>query len=359
MKSLLMSSLISIIFIIIILKTKPYHIKYTKDFTIGPQKIHSYNAPRIGGLAVFISLILTLFIKYIENDFIILKDYEFIYYFILCSLPVFFIGIIEDLTKKITANIRLLFILFSSALSIYLLPIDLNKFNYYNINTVLFTVTSFIFFSFSITGLTNAYNIIDGFNGLTSMIAILVLASITYVCFKNNDYQLMYLSIILIGSLIGFFIFNYPYGFIFLGDCGAYLIGYSIAIISILLVQRNISVSPLYALVVNAYPIIETIFSIWRRNSNGRKSITKADGIHFHSLIYRRILGWTINSNVKVINNAITSFVIWAFSILIIAPSTICWNNYQYLLLFFILFCLYYIYLYFKIIKFKFKFKFK
>ena len=84
-------------------------------------------------------------------------------------------------------------------------------------------------------GLPNAYNIIDGF----------------------NDPVLASTCLIVLGAIGGFFIWNYPRGLILLGDGGAYLIGFLIACLSILLVQRNPAVSPWLALLVNAHPILK------------------------------------------------------------------------------------------------------
>lgn len=106
-------------------------------------------------------------------------------------------------------------------------------------------VISIIFTIISITGLSNAYNIIDGFNGLASMVSIICLLAIGYIAFKTNDINLAAACLIVIGSIGGFFIWNYPKDLIFLGNGGAYLIGFLIASFSILLVLHNPNVSPL------------------------------------------------------------------------------------------------------------------
>jgi UDP-GlcNAc:undecaprenyl-phosphate/decaprenyl-phosphate GlcNAc-1-phosphate transferase len=149
-------------------------------------------------------------------------------------------------------------------------------------------VIAIIFTVIAVTRLANAYNIIDGFNGLASMVAIISLLAIGYVAFKANDPVLTSTCLIVIGAIGGFFIWNYPRGLIFLSGGGAYLI----ATLSILLVIRNQSVSPWFALLVNAYPIFETLFTIWRRKVDQGKNPSLPDGAHFHSLIYRRVIRW-------------------------------------------------------------------
>jgi UDP-N-acetylmuramyl pentapeptide phosphotransferase/UDP-N-acetylglucosamine-1-phosphate transferase len=159
------------------------------------------------------------------------------------------------------------------------------------------------------------------------MVAIISTAAIAFVAFKVNDLQLVYLSTILLGSIAGFFIWNYPKGLIFLGDSGAYLIGFVIACLSILLVARNPIVSPWFAVMVNAYPIFETLFTIWRRSVHQGKNPGLPDGAHFHSLIYRRIMRWAHPGDQSYWSNAKTSPYLWALSSLGVIPALLWWDS--------------------------------
>jgi UDP-N-acetylmuramyl pentapeptide phosphotransferase/UDP-N-acetylglucosamine-1-phosphate transferase len=122
------------------------------------------------------------------------------------------------------------------------------------------------------------------------MVGICILIAITYVAYKNNDLEIMYASLTFTGAVIGFFTYNYPRGLIFLGDGGAYLIGFVIACLSCLLVIRNDAISPWFPLLLNIYPIYETIFSIWRRKIYQKTNPSFPDRMHLHTLIYRRFL---------------------------------------------------------------------
>jgi len=246
-------------------------------------------------------------------------------------------------------------IIFSSALAFYFLSAQISDLGIPGTKALLMIpFFCLILTLFSITGLTNSYNLIDGFNGLASMVGILTLVSISYVSFKNSDSTILFLSVIMIGAIIGFFIWNYPNGLIFLGDAGAYFIGFYIAVLSILLVQRHPNISPFYALVVNAYPIFETLFTIWRRRVHrGRKSMMP-DGIHFHTLIYRRVMRWaTRDENMARLNNARTSPYLWALSCISIVPATLWWENESYLIIAILGFCTFYVLCYRWIVLFK------
>jgi UDP-N-acetylmuramyl pentapeptide phosphotransferase/UDP-N-acetylglucosamine-1-phosphate transferase len=163
--------------------------------------------------------------------------------------------------------------------------------------------------------------------------------------------------LIVLGAIGGFFIWNYPRGLIFLGDGGAYLIGFLIACLSIMLVQRNPNVSPWFALLVNAYPIFETLFTIWRRKVHQGKNPGLPDGAHFHSLIYRRLIRWAevheTKNTASYSKNARTSPYLWLLSSLAIFPAIIWWQTTWILQCFALLFCVSYVWAYNAVVKFK------
>jgi UDP-N-acetylmuramyl pentapeptide phosphotransferase/UDP-N-acetylglucosamine-1-phosphate transferase len=220
-----------------------------------------------------------------------------------------------------------------------------------------FKILSILLTIIAIAGLSNAYNIIDGFNGLSSMIAIISLLAIGYVAFKVNDIILVTACLSIAGAIMGFFFWNYPKGFIFLGDCGAYLVGFLIASISILLVTRNPEISPWFCLLLNVYPIFETLFTIWRRGIYQGRNPGLPDGTHLHTLIFRRLLRWPQvpqKNNIWAINrNARTSPHLWVLSSFAVFPSLIWWDNTFILQCFVCLFCVLYVWAYRALVKFK------
>ena len=100
-------------------------------------------------------------------------------------------------------------------------------------------IVALIFTAFAITGITNAYNIIDGFHGLSSMVANIALMATGYLALSLNDRTIAQLCFVMVGANLGFFIWNYPRGLIFLGDGGAYLLGFWTAVASTLLIVRH------------------------------------------------------------------------------------------------------------------------
>ena len=328
------------------------HISGDNDYD-APQKFHNTNISRIGGLAILISLLFGGILRYFLEE----SGGTEIMLLVLVSLPAFLVGLPEDLTKKAGINIRFLGICISAILGGLIFNTWIRSTGIEVLDPIfLMPFVSIAFTVFAVCGLTNAYNIIDGFNGLASMVGILTLLSLSYIGFQVNDSLVFILGMVLIGAILGFFFWNYPKGKIFLGDGGAYLIGFWIALLTILLVTRNNSVSPLYALLVNAYPVVETLFTIWRRKFHQNKNPGIADDMHLHTLIYRRAIKWEESEKGKIVStsaNSRTSPYLWLLSSFAIISASLFWKNSILLSIFFIAFSVIYISVFLTIIRFK------
>lgn len=351
---LLLSSLFaSLVVCGLLIRYRDWHLRFTGDHDLtGPQKFHEEVTPRIGGVGIAAGLI-TAIIMGSWSNLPLAKSLSLI---ALAALPVYTFGITEDLTKRIGVKVRLISAFISGALFLFIFDISSIRLDIPIVDTLMAHPAAAVFFlAFAIAGLSNAYNIIDGFNGLASMVGIIAATAILYVAFKVQDPLVISLAFITIGSISGFFLWNYPRGLIFLGDGGAYLIGLLIAIASILLVVRHPSVSPWFALMVNAYPIFETLFTIWRRAVHQGRNPGRPDGAHFHSLIYRRVMRWVYHDGKPhhYLHNAKTSPYLWVLSSLGVIPAILWWNSTLLLVLSAAVFVMFYLYAYRAIVTFK------
>lgn len=344
----------SLLLTLLIIRYRHVHEHLSGDHDLsGPQKFHQGSIPRIGGLGIYAAMWITNFVAYLKNPALGV----FLVLILIAAFPVTATGLTEDITKRIGVRVRLLAGFISGALFLYLFTITTIRIGVWGLDALFFNIwVAVIFLCVACAGLANAYNIIDGFNGLASMVGIICTAAIAFVAFKVGDLALVYPALILIGALMGFFVWNYPRGLVFLGDGGAYLIGFVIAALSILLVHRNPGVSPWFALLVNAYPVFETLFTIWRRSIHQGKSPGLPDGAHFHSLIYRRVLRWahvkdrqsanTQEPHHHYLNNAKTSPYLWLISSIGVIPAVLFWQSTPLLILSFVVFIAIYIYCY-------------
>ncbi len=246
-----------------------------------PQKINPKRSSRMGGVAIFLGVLIGMLPAKLFCCFKLL----------LSVLPIFLVAIYEDFFKSVRPSVRLSISFLSGAIFIGLygeyiryvgLPIfdSLLRINFF---ALVFTI-------FAIAGVVNAFNIIDGLNGLSGGIALIAFIFLGLAALDVGDYELLTFCMFLSFGILGFLLHNYPGGRILLGDNGAYLIGFLVAACSILLVYRNNRVSPWYPLVLVFYPVFETLFSMYRRIVVKRKTPMEADFQHLHSLIYRRYI---------------------------------------------------------------------
>jgi UDP-N-acetylmuramyl pentapeptide phosphotransferase/UDP-N-acetylglucosamine-1-phosphate transferase len=156
--------------------------------------------------------------------------------------------------------------------------------------------------------------------------------------------------------VLGFFIWNFPAGLVFLGDGGAYFLGFYLAELAILLLHRNPGVSPMFPLLLCIYPVFETLFSIYRRRVLRGRPVGMPDGVHLHSLIYRRFMRWAAGERTArelTRRNSMTSPYLWILCMLSVIPAVLWWNSTPILAGFILLFAITYISLYWKIVRFR------
>lgn len=352
MTSLLAAFFASFVATLLIIRFKHVHGHFSGDHDLsGPQKFHTGSVPRIGGISIAIGVLAATLVHLQGNP---APAFEIT--LLLCAIPTFAIGLTEDLTKTVSVRTRLLFTALAAGLAAHYLGAQIPRLDIPGIDYVLsLPLIAILFTVFAITGLSNAYNIIDGFNGLSSMVGIITLLGLAYVSFIVGDTLITYLSLMMASSIMGFFIWNYPRGLIFLGDGGAYLIGFWIALLSVLLVARHAQISPWFALLINAYPILETLFTIYRRKIHQGKSPGQPDGIHFHTLIYRRILNpnSAINKNDWFSANAKTAPYLWLLSSFAVVPAILWWQSTPILVTATIVFAISYVWIYKKVVSFR------
>ena len=179
---------------------------------------------------------------------------------------------------------------------------------------------------------------------------------IAYVAFKVSDIPVLAASLTAVGAIAGFMLLNFPRGLIYLGDGGAYLIGFWIAELLVLLVARNAAVSPWFPILICSYPIFETLFSIYRRIVLRRTHPGVPDVAHLHHLIYKRLVRWLVGTNLsahRTQRNALTSPYLWILTSVGVVPALIFWQHRAPLMIGALVFALAYIYGYTRIARFR------
>jgi len=286
--------------LLVIFLTHKYQLFIDNADNIKPQNFHINSTPRAGGIGILMGLLL-----------IILLPLGF--KFLLSIFLAFISGIFEDFHNSLSPKLRLFFQFLAALSAVFLTDTVVT---YLGLGITMPYWMGMLFSIFAIVGMMNAINIIDGFNGLASGIILLILISFALVGYQQQDVNILSIIYITIGTTFGFWILNFPKGKIFLGDGGAYLLGFIIAIIGIYLASNYEDVSPWYIIAIFIYPVWEVIFSILRKLYIGLSPFSP-DAYHFHMLVYRQITK----------NNPLTSFFILLFTLPFMTLSTLLHNQ--------------------------------
>jgi UDP-N-acetylmuramyl pentapeptide phosphotransferase/UDP-N-acetylglucosamine-1-phosphate transferase len=319
----------------------------------GPQKLHSTPVPRVGGIGIFIGVLAgAVLLRWHDRE---LGDFALL--LVACGVPAFASGLTEDITKTQSPRRRLFFIAVSAALAVFAVQAVIERTAIPGLDWVVsFPIGAAAVTVFVVAGVANSLNIIDGLNGLASMCSVLILVSIGYVAFQVGDLTVVWLAVAGVGAVFGFFVWNYPLGLIFLGDGGAYFVGFYISELAILLLHRNPAVSPMFPLLVCIYPVFETVFSMYRRVMLRGQSAGAPDGIHLHSLIYRRMMRWAVGKQSQrslTRRNSMTSPYLWMLCMMSVVPAMLFWDDTGVLAGLIFLFGFGYSTLYWRIVRFK------
>jgi UDP-N-acetylmuramyl pentapeptide phosphotransferase/UDP-N-acetylglucosamine-1-phosphate transferase len=353
---LLIAFAVSAALTLLIVRSSKLHARHSGDRDFSkPQKFHTVPVPRIGGLGIVLGISAAVAAWWWQSDLVAAPKAGML---MACSAPAFLAGLVHDFTESLTPRGRLVATAVSAALAFVLVDAAVTQTAIPGVDSLVSVAAgSLLVTVIAVAGIAHAINIIDGFNGLASMCVVLMLAAVAYVGFQVDDPLVAVLALAGIGAVLGFFLWNFPAGLIFLGDGGAYFLGFFVAELCILLVHRNPGeVSPLFPLLVCIYPVFETLFSIYRRAFLRASPASMPDGIHLHSLVYRRVLRWAVGDrSAKTLarRNSMTSPYLWLLCTMSVAPAVLFWNNTPVLAIFLLLFGISYVVLYWRIVRFK------
>lgn len=289
---------------IAIVLSKPVHGRYTLDHRLGPQKLHEYPTPRVGGLAIVMGLVISFAYAPIPVR-------ELLKPMIIAGMPAFLFGLAEDLSRRVRWQERLLATICSGVLAWWLTGIVVTRVDVPLVDQLMSHAPfAVLFTAFALGGVANAFNMIDGLHGLSAGTAIICLAAFAAIAGLHGDGTLVHLSLMTALVLLGFLLVNFPLGKIFMGDGGAYLVGLSVGWVAVLLPVRNPDVSPWASLVILAYPVTEVLVSVLRRRLRAHIP-AYPDRLHLHSLLQVRVSRKLFSKVSRDWQNALVAPSIW------------------------------------------------
>jgi UDP-GlcNAc:undecaprenyl-phosphate GlcNAc-1-phosphate transferase len=280
------------------------------------QRIHLNEIPRLGGFTFILSLLGYVIYSEPTENVLTLK------LILLSLIPIIIFGLKEDFFHNVDPEIRLLSLFFVAWIfrANFTGPLP-------NLSEIPFIAKLILvpggvgaFYILSITSIANGMNLIDGVNGLCGAVALSILIALLFLSYKTGDTVMLSLISNLIIIFIPFMVINYPKGLIFLGDLGAYSLGLITSMITIILFGRHPELSPWGAVLILIFPVIEVLFSVFRRIASG-VSISSPDRNHLHLKLFNFFKS-QLRSN-RIANAMVTPVlsIFWLFPIITISWS--------------------------------------
>lgn len=275
------------------------------------QAVHDTPTPRVGGVAVYVVLCTSVLLA----PAAIAGPYAM---FILASSLLFMVGLLEDIGFGVTPRERLLACICASLAVIVLLEVWLPRLgvpgldHFMTYALVAVPVTCFI-----TAGVANGFNLIDGVNGLAAFAAMVSATCLAVISYQAGYSEMVILALMLTAGIFGFFLFNFPFGTIFLGDAGAYTIGFVVSWFSIAILLNVPDASPWAILLTMFWPLADTLLTILRRIRRNANAMAP-DRLHVHQMVMRALEIHLLGRGRRHLANPLSTLVLAPF---ITAPA--------------------------------------
>ena len=255
------------------------------------RKVHKEPMPRLGGLAIFGAFLLG-YMLFARSSIQMLS-------ILIGGFLIVLIGIFDDI-NPIRARIKFLIQVIASCIVVFYGNIVLNYVEIFGVTFVFPQPLNYIMTILFIVSLTNAINLIDGLDGLAAGVSSIYFLTIAVLAFILNMMQGLdiILSLIMLGSTLGFLVHNFHPAQIFMGDTGSLFLGFTISVIALLGFKGATLTSLVVPIVILAIPIFDTVLAIFRRLLKG-ENIGAPDKEHFHHQLLK--MKFSVSTTVLII----------------------------------------------------------
>ena len=244
-----------------------------------------------------------------------------------CYFSPFFVGLAEDFGFQISPRRRMLAVISSSLLTIWLFGVWLPRTGIPVLDPLMEYSAVGIPLTILVTaGISNGFNLIDGVNGLASLTAIVAALALSQIAETSGYSTMVHLPMFVAAGVFGFFLLNYPFGLIFLGDAGAYAIGFVLSWFGIAVLVNAPDVSPWAILLTFFWPAADTSLAVYRRLRRNT-DVSAPDRLHIHQIMMRGLEICVLGQNCRQISNPLTTLVLAPFVIVPPIAGVMLWNQ--------------------------------
>ena len=289
---------------------------------VNQRKIHRGAIPRIGGIGISLGTLLPIFLLcFFVNSGVEIKTTSNMLLYFVGGLAISLLGLFDDI-KGVNAKVKMLFQILIAFVAtqhgalIESLPMPWGRLE--------LGIFGYVLTIFWIIGIINAFNLIDGMDGLSSGITLFSSLTLAMLAIVNGYLPTAFVALALAGAVTGFLIYNFNPARIFMGDSGSMFIGYILAILSVRSQSKaHAVVSIMVPIIAMGVPILDTTLAFMRRILR-HQSIFEADKQHIHHfllsigfnqrktvlILYAISVLFTILAMVMIFNKNIDTFLI-------------------------------------------------
>lgn len=284
------------------------------------QAAHSRQTPRIGGVGIFAALLGTLALAPVSMVTVYGQ-------FLVAAAVLFLVGLAEDLGWHMSPLTRLAAAALASIATVVMLGMWIPRFDIPGLDALAshwaVGVPLTVFF---IAGIANGFNLIDGVNGLAGMAALCAALALAVIGSQAGYLEMAVLASMLAAGILGFLVLNYPFGWIFLGDAGAYTLGFVLSWFGVFILVAVPAVTPWAILLTLFWPVADTLLALYRR-SKRKQAAMQPDRLHAHQLVMRALEVHFLGRRRRHIANPLTTLCLFPFVAAPPLAGVMFWDN--------------------------------
>jgi len=307
-------------FVCLILVILSRQLSNTRNDLTAVQASHTQPTSRLGGVAVALGLMGAM-AKTNGDQSTILFPLAF------CALPVFAAGLLEDSGYRVAPIWRLASSFCSAALVISIFTAVISRTGFAPADQILaFKIPAFLLTALILSGVSQAFNLIDGLHGLCGFASLITSAALATIAQQTEQIAHAEVLWIVMGIVIGFLLLNFPRGFLFLGDAGAYMLGFLLSSIAVDLLQKQENLSPWALILIFFWPLADMILAVMRRIKK-RTSSFRADRMHIHHVVMRALEILIFGKKNRTISNPVATLIILPCMAIPAFLGVVFWNK--------------------------------
>ena len=284
------------------------------------QAMHLHVTSRFGGIAIFLSFGVFIFLFAGTSQDLVVRN-------LACALPILFVGLAEDAGWHVAPRWRLLAAAMSSLLIIQVTGFTIERFGVPMLDLVVTVpVLSVALTVLVVSGVTHAFNLVDGMHGLCGFTSLIIAVALVLIEKQGARAGFGLALIPLVAGLIGFLLLNFPRGILFLGDAGATGMGFILAASGVEMMSLLPNLSPWSLVLVFFWPIADMLLTIGRRMGRRRPAM-RPDRMHFHHVVMRAFEILVLRKKNRAVSNPAATLILLPLIATPSALGVVLWNH--------------------------------